>query len=215
MSILIYHDDGVSADSANALLNYFSDENVRFVTGAELQKPDWIHHTKRLIIPGGRSLPYYEKLGSAGNKNIIAYVAQGGTYWGFCAGAYYACTKTLFAEGLPLELKLPGELHFFEGRAIGPVFSNTKFAYESESGACVVDVIWKNENKQAVYFNGGCYFENANQFQNTEILARYAANKKAAIIACTLGKGRAVLSGVHPELTPLTQLLSKLEENNP
>jgi len=208
MSILIYNDDGVSSDSANALLHYFRDENARFVTAADLRKNSWIFDTKLLIVPGGRSLPYYEKLGKAGNNNIISYVGQGGTYWGFCAGAYYACTKTLFSEGLPLELKLPGELHFFEGRAIGPVFADAEFAYGSESGARIVDVIWKDESTHAVYFNGGCYFEHAEAFKNTEILSVYASNKKPAIIACTYGKGRAILSGVHPELSPSTILLS-------
>lgn len=216
MTILIYNDDGVSADSANALLDYFRHENARFVTGADLQKNNWIFDTTLLIVPGGRSLPYYEKLGDTGNKNIIAYVEQGGTYWGFCAGAYYACTKTLFSEGLPLELKLPGELHFFEGNAIGPVFAETEFAYQSESGACIVDVIWKDQHTYPVYFNGGCYFEHADTFKNTEILACYASNQKPAIIACTYGKGRAILSGVHPELSPSNKLLSdfiKLERD--
>lgn len=218
MNILIYNDDGVSVDSANALLDYFRNDDARFVTGADLQKNNWVFDTKLLIVPGGRSLPYYEKLGDVGNKNIIAYVAQGGTYWGFCAGAYYACTKTLFSESLPLELKLPGELHFFKGNAIGPVFADTKFAYHSESGACVVDVIWKDESAHTVYFNGGCYFENADQHKNTEVLAKYASNQKPAIIRCEAGKGHAILSGVHPELSSSTALLScftKLEQSRP
>lgn len=210
MSILIYNDEGVSADSANALLNYFSHQQVSFVTGTDLQKAECLHDTKLFIIPGGRSLPYYEKLGKNGNNNIIQFVKNGGTYIGFCAGAYYACARTIFAEGLPLELKLAGELNFFNGSAIGPAFSKTQFAYQSESGACMLDVIWKNQASFSVYFNGGCYFEPENAFKNTEILAHYFDTKKPAIVACDFGKGRAILSGVHPELSESTELLSLL-----
>lgn len=213
-AILIYNDDGASSDCINALLSYFHGEKVKCVSGADLQKNNWMHDTRLLIIPGGRSMPFYKKLGKAGNNNIKRFVEQGGCYLGLCAGAYYACTETIFAEGLPLELKLPGELHFFQGRAIGPVFADTEFAYASESGACTVSVIWKNQRSYPVYFNGGCYFENADHFKNTEIFAKYTSNNLPAIIACAVGKGRAILSGVHPELSADQSLLSFIVLHN-
>jgi len=201
MQTLIYTDAGTSTDSVNALFNYFHQENTHCVTGSDLQKNNWIKSTGLLIIPGGRSLPFYKKLGTAGNQNIKKFVEQGGCYLGLCAGAYYACQETIFAKGLPLELILPGELNFFKGRAIGPVFADKQFAYHSENGARTVEVICHDQQIYSVYFNGGCYFENAEQFKNSEILAGYVSNKKPAIIACAYGKGRAILSGVHPELS--------------
>lgn len=200
--ILIYNDEGTSKDSVTALLHYFKDnEAVKTISGRELQNAAWISHTRLLIVPGGRSLPFYEKLGSAGNKNIVDFVKQGGCYLGLCAGAYYAANETIFAMGLPLELRLPGELHFFHGRAIGPVFADNLFAYASEAGARIVTVDWQDQGTYSVYFNGGCYFENADTFKNVTVLARYHANQLPAIIQCAVGKGRAILSGVHPELS--------------
>lgn len=197
--ILIYSDKGASSICVQALVDFLSQQHdVKCVSGHDLQKTDWMQHTSALIIPGGRSLPFYETLGLQGNQHIREFVERGGTYFGICAGAYYACTDTIFAAGLPLELKLPGELHFFSGRAIGPVFADEDFTYDSEKGARVVDVQWQDGAIYPVYFNGGCYFENADA---VEVLAVYAENQKAAIIRCPVGNGCAILSGVHPELS--------------
>lgn len=207
-NILIYSDDGASQDCVNALLKYYGDQ-AQLTSGVDLQSDDWIQQTKLLIVPGGRSLPFYKTLSKVGNQNIIQFVEQGGCYLGLCAGAYYASSETIFATSTPLELNLQSELNFFLGRAIGPVFSDKKFEYNSESGAEQVDIIWQDQKKYSVYFNGGCYFENADQFSNTKILAWYTKNNLPAIIICKVGKGCALLSGVHPELS-FDQTLSKI-----
>lgn len=189
--ILLYDDEGVSAQSVAALKAHF---NATCVSGAFLQNDAWVSKTKLLIMPGGRSLPFYKALGDAGNRNIIQFVKEGGCYLGICAGAYYAAHKTLFARGLPYELQLDGALNFFEGEAIGPVFSEKKFDYGSEAGARIVDIVFHKEI-YPVYFNGGCYFS-----ENQSTLAHYRENGLSAIIAFPFGRGRVVLSGVHPEL---------------
>lgn len=215
--ILIYDDLGVSKDSVDALVELLSDrEAVRCISGADIQHNNALGQATCLIIPGGRSLPFYECLGAAGNKAIIDFVNQGGRYVGLCAGAYYAAKETVFAEGLPLELLLPGALNFFQGRAIGPVFAALDFAYQTEQGAAIIDITLNNSKKYAVYFNGGCYFELPEAMPHTTLIARYDSNQKAAIIACRVGKGCAVLSGVHPELSvdepSRKQLLKQLVE---
>ena len=189
--VLIYDDQGASLQSVAALKTCF---NARSVTGQFLQDNTWISKTDLLVMPGGRSLPFYQTLGDVGNRNIIDFVKAGGTYLGLCAGAYYATRKTLFACGLPHEIQLDGALNFFEGEAIGPVFSEEKFDYGSEAGAQIVDVVVDGEI-YPVYFNGGCYFSD-----NPFAIARYLDNDLPAIIAFSFGKGRVVLSGVHPEL---------------
>jgi biotin--protein ligase len=198
--ILIYNDKGASLVCVQALVDFLSTKHdVKCVCGDDLQKKEWMQNTRALIIPGGRSLPFYDTLGSRGNQHIREFVEQGGTYVGICAGAYYACAETIFAQGLPLELTLPGELHFFSGRAIGPVFADEDFTYDSEKGARVVTVQWQNNAIYPAYFNGGCYFDNGDS--KTSVLATYADNQKPAIIVCSVGAGRAILSGVHPELS--------------
>lgn len=197
-NVLIYNDAGASADSVNELLRFFEQAHIRAqtATGADLQNTRWQDQTELLIIPGGRSLPFYETLGEQGNQRIIDFVARGGKYLGICAGAYYACSETIFAKGLSHELILPGKLHFFESRAIGPVFAAEEFAYQSEQGARVVNITLK-DSVYPVYFNGGCYFENA----QTRVVANYTDNGLPAIIQCPFGKGQVTLSGVHPELS--------------
>jgi biotin--protein ligase len=216
--IFIYSDTGVSAASVEALCNYYQFfQKVTCVSGADLRDKQWMRTATLLIIPGGRSLPFYEALGKPGNQNIIDFVTQGGCYLGLCAGAYYACQDTVFAQGLPLALQLPGTLNFFGGTAIGPVFLTDHFAYQSEQGACLADVTFHHQKNDAFYFNGGCYFDRAHDYQNTEILAMYTACQQPAIIACTVGSGRAVLSGVHPELTAgnaMDRFLTAIERPN-
>ena len=189
--VLVYDDQGASLQSVAALKTYF---NARSVTGQCLQDTTWISNTDLLVMPGGRSLPFYQTLGDLGNRNIIDFVNAGGTYLGLCAGAYYAARKTLFACGLPHEIELDGALNFFEGEAIGPVFLQEKFDYGSETGARIVDVVIDGEIYPA-YFNGGCYFS-----ESPFTIARYLDNNLPAMIAFSFGKGRVVLSGVHPEL---------------
>lgn len=193
--IFIYRDKGVSEVSAAGFMTYFGLEKAKYVTGAFLQNPDWIKTTDLLIMPGGRSLPYYESLAQQGNKNIIDFVTKGGVYLGICAGAYYAARKTIFAEDRPEHyLLLPGALNFFEGEAIGPVFSEDKFAYASEAGAKIVDIDFQGDIYPS-YFNGGCTFSD-----NAAVIARFMENGLPAILSFPYHQGRVVLSGIHPEL---------------
>lgn len=199
--IFIYADEGTSSDSVAALEHYFSNRfSTRCVTANDLQDSHWIQSTRLLVMPGGRSLPFYTSLGEKGNQHIVDFVSQGGCYLGLCAGAYYAAEKTLFALDSPLELQLHGPLNFFKGSAIGPVFAADHFAYQSESGARVVSVRYQ-ESTYPVYFNGGCYFEFSVSCENAEVLATYTDNQLPAMIQCPVGMGKVILSGVHPELS--------------
>jgi len=195
--ILVYRDEGVSEVSALGLHQAFSAfQEVRFTSGALLQKKEALKDVKILVIPGGRSLPYYTSLGEKGNQAIIDFVRQGGVYLGVCAGAYYAAKQTFFAQGTPNALTLDGPLCFFPGDAVGPVFQADQFGYQSEAGAVITSVFWGQKDYQS-YFNGGCYFKASNP---DYILATYAENGLPAIVSFPYHQGHVVLSGVHPEL---------------
>lgn len=198
--ILIYADSGVSQDCILALQDYFKDK-AKLVFAEDIIKTDWLDldSTQLLIMPGGKSKPFYEKLGNTGNQNIINFVKSGGNYLGLCAGAYYASAQTIFAKNLPLEIILSGELNFFPGEAIGPVFNPEKFAYQSEAGADILTIQFGSE-QYCIYNNGGCYFKDPENFSNISVLATYE-NNLAAIIECKVGKGKAILCGAHPELS--------------
>ncbi|MDF2549192.1 MAG: uncharacterized protein K0S07_259 [Chlamydiales bacterium] len=153
-----------------------------------------------LVMPGGRDIPYHNALKGAGNARIRSFVELGGAYLGICAGAYYGSSEVLFEEGLPLEVKAKRELAFFPGPAVGTLFQRGRFAYDSEQGACPAPVLFQNRVLH-VYYNGGCYFPNSQEHApSIDTLARYAClDSPAAIVACQVGLGRAILSGVHIE----------------
>ena len=94
------------------------------------------------------------------------------------------------------------ELAFFPGKAIGPAYGANIFCYNSEVGSCAAQVEWANSNNRySLYYNGGCFFESAEKYKNVSVLARYAESKHkpAAVVQCSVGKGKAILCGVHPE----------------
>ncbi len=154
-----------------------------------------------LIMPGGHGDRFYHaSLKGAGNTQICSFVRNGGTYLGICAGAYYGCSRVEFDEGYPLEVCEDRELKFFQGTAIGPAFGKGTFEYNSEKGARIVKLSAEGGVFHA-YYNGGCSF--IGDFSNVRILSRYLdlPHHPPAIIECPFGKGRAILSGVHLELS--------------
>lgn len=153
------------------------------------------------IMPGGRDRPYHAALKGAGNAQIRKFVENGGTYLGICAGAYYGCARVDFDRGFPLEVYEERELQFFKGAGVGPAFGKGTFEYNSEKGARMAQIGMEKEIV-SIYYNGGCTFEG--EFSNGRILGRYLdlPNHPPAIIECPIGKGKALLSGVHLELSP-------------
>jgi glutamine amidotransferase-like uncharacterized protein len=151
-----------------------------------------------LIMPGGRDRPYHAALKGAGNRQIRSFVENGGTYLGICAGAYYGCRTVEFDKDFPLEICEERELSFFSGKAVGPAYGKGTFEYESSKGARLAK-IETAKGTFNVYYNGGCFFEG--DFTHVRILARYLdlSGHPPAIIECSIGKGKAILSGVHIE----------------
>lgn len=152
-----------------------------------------------LIMPGGRDVPYHAALRGPGNAKIRSFVEKGGTYIGICAGAYYGAAKVVFDPGHPLQVCEDRELGFFSGSAIGPAFGFGTFEYQSYRGARAVLLEFKDRPPFRAFYYGGCYFEG--DLSKCEILARYGElpNKPPAILSCPVGRGTAILSGVHLE----------------
>lgn len=151
------------------------------------------------IMPGGRDVPYHATLQGEANAQIRAFVEQGGTYLGICAGAYYGCAQVEFDKGFPLEVCGERELRFFSGTAVGPAYGKGTFSYHSERGARKAK-LRVSEEILHIHYNGGCFF--TGDFSKVRILAHYLdlPGEPPAILECPLGKGRAILSGVHLEL---------------
>ena len=132
-----------------------------------------------LVMPGGRDLPYCSALNGAGNERIRAFVRNGGSYLGLCAGGYYGTSQVQFAVGDPvMEVAGPRELNFYPGVARGPMFPG--FQYTSSAGA---RVCWISLRRSAglnpsdlmrdmpalpVYYDGGCCFTESERGERGE-----------------------------------------------
>ncbi|KAK0616516.1 biotin-protein ligase [Immersiella caudata] len=185
------------------------------ITESALLKEPWAPTCALLVFPGGADLGYCRALNGAGNRNITAFVRQGGAYLGFCAGGYYGSQRCEFEVGNP-ELEVVGsrELAFFPGTCRGGAFKG--FAYHSERGAKAAKItINKGALSGAValpesfkcYYNGGGIFVAADKkSSDIEVLAEYEdelavdpGSTKAAVVYCKVGEGGVVLTGPHPE----------------
>ncbi len=203
--ILIYLDEGVDPHAFRQVVkgvrHHAPDYQVQPVDrNLFLEHPNWEKETALLIFPGGRDIPYHEALKGEANQRIRDYVLSGGCYLGICAGAYYGASFIEFESGGALEVCAQRELAFFPGKAIGPVYERNVFTYNSEKGARIAQVKWA-EGISSVYFNGGCYFDAPHTFEGVEVLAHYhdEQDSPVAAVSCSVGKGKALLCGVHPE----------------
>ncbi len=213
MNILVYVDEGAGPQSVRLLfkslksLELHQTFNLQRTNARELTHENWEEHACLLIFPGGRDTPYHQLLSGEANRRIRRFVENGGAYLGICAGGYYASEAIEFEKGQPLEVIAQRELKFFPGTARGPVYGLNVFKYEDESGSRAAQLNWIDAGASrplSVYYNGGCEFVDASERENTRVIARYAdlPDSPAAIVECSVGKGKAVLSGVHPEYSP-------------
>ena len=200
--IAVYLDEGVDARLFREVVQGLPGHPKRFDRHSFLEE-GWESELDLLVIPGGRDVPYHNALRGEPNRRIRRFVEAGGSFLGICAGAYYGSQEVIFEEGGQLEVLAKRELGFFPGRAVGPAYGNGSFRYGTEAGARQARLLFGQETAE-VYFNGGCYFEAAEKHPQVEVLATYddLEGSPAAIISCQVGKGRAILSGVHLEKNP-------------
>ncbi|KAF9168990.1 biotin holocarboxylase synthetase [Mortierella sp. AD011] len=229
MNVIVYSGEGTSrislahtVRSLRALVGQHYD--VMKIDAKGLLTEPWEESTALLVIPGGRDIPYTNDLNGAVNDKIRAYVEAGGRFWGICAGAYFASDRIVFEVGTPLEVQGSRELKFFKGECRGVVYPG--FVYDSEQGANAVEIQLNKGalahgeklgfEKTRVYFNGGGCFVDAEKYPDTQVLAWYNDNggdgvdRKPAMVACRVGQGLALLTGVHPEYDP-----AHLDAGNP
>ncbi|MBS0585470.1 MAG: hypothetical protein JSR76_04120 [Verrucomicrobia bacterium] len=208
----IYGGPGASLQSISqtiaSLKNFFPIDKIKKLSPKQLLEASWEKDAALFVLPGGLDLPYAKILKGARLEKIRSYVEEGGLYIGICAGAYYSSAFVDFAKGEPLEIQEARKLAFFKGTAKGPILA--PWVPQSEEGARCARILW-GDNKGFpkgkeffVYYNGGSYFVEAEKSPGIEVLAYYDLKAPfPAIIACSIGKGRAILSGVHFEYDPL------------
>ncbi len=235
-SIYIYNDDGAGESCLeyifDTLVNITTAYKINFINAKDILCKEWTKNAVLLVMPGGEDIPYTKKLNGEGNKIIKQYVENGGSYLGFCAGAYYGSNFVEFDKNGELEVLGERELAFFPDKSIGPILA--KYDYKTNSGAraALLKLDMPNEHdftNLRVYYNGGGYFYNADSYTNVKVLAYYHIEKDdnylPALVEINYNKGKVILSGVHFECSSklldandtykaeLLPMLEKEEEN--
>jgi len=204
--IAIYVDQGVDGMALKQLVKCLhrdidlSAYQLVRLGAQQLIEEDWEKNTSLFIVPGGRDLYYHMALKGRGNEKLRNFVANGGSYLGICAGAYFGASAIEFEKGGSLQVLGERELALFPGKAVGPAYGPNKYSYDSLKGIEAASI--KTEREEIyLYFNGGCFFSEEEKYPGIKIFARYSELEKEppAIVVCPFGKGKAVLSGVHFE----------------
>ncbi|KFA55881.1 hypothetical protein S40293_06929 [Stachybotrys chartarum IBT 40293] len=222
LNVLVYTGAGTTSESVRHCMFSLrrllaSNYAVIPVTETILLKEPWAPTCALLVFPGGGDLGYCRTFNGEGNRRIGDFVRRGGAYLGLCAGGYYGSRRCEFEVGnTPLEVVGSRELGFFPGTCRGGALKG--FEYFSEKGARAVRLKVVNEafddgaalQDTASYFNGGGVFVDAAQMKDVLVLATYAdeidvdgGDGKAAAVLCKVGQGKALLTGPHPEFSPV------------
>lgn len=229
MNVLVYNGPGTTLGSVKHAVETLRDllepyYAVSTIGSRSLQTAPWDTKAIALVFPGGADLPYIRECQSIFLPLKKFVRNRGGILVGFCAGAYFASGRVEFAKDNPaLEVTGNRELQFFPGITRGPVFDG--FEYNSEKGARAAKLRTQDGTEFCSYFNGGCLFVDADEYDNVEVLARFVEepdvayyddsdktrdNGPAAAVLCSVGKGKALLTGPHPEFIP--RILSRTED---
>jgi biotin--protein ligase len=201
-NVIIYGDHGVSRDSFTHLSHFLKQSGAGccLLNAVEVAQQNWEEDALLFVMPGGRDMPYHEKLKGAGIKKIQEFVEMGGVYLGVCAGAYFASSHIEFEKGTPLEIIAERDLKFYKGVAKGPILGSGHFAYHHGGGILYPKIQFLETGLVLpVYYNGGCGFPGAERIPKTKVHALFP-NTVPAVIECKVGKGKAILTGVHPEM---------------
>lgn len=209
--IVIYQDAGVSEFSLFCLLKFFEKEDVHLCNAQDVIDGRTLEKAALFAMPGGADLPYCKKLNGAGNRNIRSFVETGGTYLGICAGAYYGCAAIEFHKGREDEICGERELALIDAVAYGSLPALAPHYDQTLRSAAIADLVLQDGSETQAFYQGGCAFHVHDD--STEIAARYkdVPGHPPAIITKQIGQGRAILSGVHFEITPALLSLHPLE----
>lgn len=199
--IVIYKDEGVSEFGPECLMRFFAGHTVQIADAQSLIDGAILKGADLFIMPGGADLPYCRKLNGIGNANIRTFVENGGTYLGICAGAYYGCSALEFHKGRKDEISGPRELSLTDAIAYGSLSDLAPYYDLTLTTANAAKIVTNDRNEHTVFYHGGPAFR-LPEDSGTTILARYAGihGRPPAIIENRVGKGRALLLGVHLEM---------------
>jgi len=215
--ILTYVDDGAS-DWTACLMRTIGHQlhsgayEIRAVMAADIKEDATLFDDAVMfVMPGGADLPYCAALNGAPNARIRRFVEGGRVYLGICAGAYYACRELAFHAGTRGEICGTRELNFVDAVAVGSLPELTGgVLYDGTPRTTAAVEIRTTDRLTAApmslytHYHGGCRFDfDGAPDADTQVLAVYTGieGTPPAIVSSRVGKGRAILTGVHLEIS--------------
>lgn len=217
----IYKDEGVNAFTLGAMINMLQSFgfDCDCVSAQDIFSGALTDKTALFVMPGGADEPYHAKLGDEGADIIRKYVAAGGTYFGSCAGAYYACDYFEFNKGFESEICRERPLKLFKGWARGSLLEFAKAYDTSLDTAAVVELVDHDSDQILTsYYHGGPVFMGLEKDEGVKVLASYKdlpANQNVAVITKPYEKGLVILSAPHIEVEVEDAKLRIAQESDP
>ncbi len=143
-----------------------------------------LESAKVWVQPGGKSGSASKAMGPAVREEIKKFIANGGGYVGFCAGAFLTTPKV-------------GETSV---TGLGIVDGKTRVYRKAKGYPSVEKMITPDGATQYHYWEGGPWFQfTTAQSQKVSVKSRYVTTNAVNAIETTYGKGRISVSGTHPE----------------
>lgn len=185
--------DGTRCDEAAADVARRLGLSIRRVTPQTLA-PEVFSGAVVWIQPGGDARDVARAL-TAGQKHLIrSFIASGGSYLGFCAGAFFSD-------------EFVDDEHTLRGLQIIP---GETFDYlRPGSPVEIMPMIWYGQRRH-VYYSDGAKFRLV-PGANAMPIAYYPNGEIAALLT-GFGKGRVAVSGPHPEAPPSWLVPLKLHD---
>jgi glutamine amidotransferase-like uncharacterized protein len=185
--ILVYNGSVADEDGVLKVTEMAEEQGYAVKYISNLSKlPEMLDGAKAFIIGG--------TIGNTGNlldeideskDDLKSYIVNGGNYMGICGGAYVASKGSQWPDGYETGMALVNvECFIFD-----PNYSDAQ----------IITVSWQSTNRTIYYLNGPA-FAKTDLPQTVTIIAYYNnINKDVAAFSTTLGKGKIVLCGPHPE----------------
>ncbi len=197
LNVAVYYGTELSAVVASRIAlvhmyQWMNASSVDVLNDTEIQNGA-LYDYDILAMPGGNPISFSIHLGTLGMDAIREWVFRGGSYFGICGGAMFACRVVSFSGDdsyYPLKL--------FNGTCMGPVGTLGGMVTINVNTTCAgPDLANLSATNEILYQGGGYYVPDEGQDMYT--LATYNYTSGAAMIAANYGNGTICLSAPHPE----------------
>jgi glutamine amidotransferase-like uncharacterized protein len=197
-------------------------KNLTFLGEDDIKKDGNLQTLDVLLLSGGDTFSIAEGLGGEGSEKIERFVAEGGIYFGSCAGAYLPMKSSKYPLNL---MNLAGVKISNLSRLLPrPLIQSEKFCtpygcdyvfhpVRDEVKIRCTNVYFPEEQFVAPLYGGPCMepsedatpvayysgFTDKTLFLVDEDLARETVQGRIAVCSKTIGRGKLYLSGPHLE----------------